>query len=775
MTAEKISFFANLRGTTLVRHSAVLTVTSALMLAPLGMIFPAPADAHEVAVSEAREATADLAVTEKTLEEVAVPGDYLDPTPSTVEEVRQAEENIVAVGEETPVVGAQGMSLARALISSPTVVFGVSMPQGVGDGSLNFSYRSRTADTWTSWQPLEIAEVEQAPVAPTQAVFGTEPLFLVGVEEIEVSVTTPEGLSVSGAQLTVIEPELTPAQLPEAQRTMHGEQALQAEESLTDDLRLNQNELTQPSPAESELPVREEGTQTDNDAEAASLGKEDNDLTPAELAEEEANVQLPVPGSGQTALGGSLTIRAQGMSNDGRSYVTNLPGLTINTRKAWGANESLMDWDPEPANFKGAVVHHTAGSNDYTKTQVPGVIQGVYRYHAVTLGWGDIGYHLVVDKFGGVWEGRAGGLTRMVEGGHAYGANTTTFGVSVLGDYMKVKPSNEAIDAVAKAVAWKLKVHDITNMNATFTTKGKQYGKSSITLPVVSAHRHVGGTTCPGDAFMTRWDELQGKVRSYMKQLTSASDSPSAPLTVARWDERQQIGQGWPKNMYYAAEFLGIEHTDAMYIDAQGDLWLYPSTNYGKTFSARKRIGYGWGVMDRILTGSDFDGDSVTDIVARHKNGELYLYPGNGKGGFKSKKKIGWGWSIFTELYMMQRLDNGRPVIYGVTEQGQLRAYPTDGKGAFRAPISMGYGWNKMRALNNVGDMVGGSASDVIAIDEQGKMWLYEGRGAGALGGRRQIGQGWGVFTPVHTLDASGRMWAVDGTGKLWLYVLHGI
>ena len=80
-------------------------------------------------------------------------------------------------------------------------------------------------------------------------------------------------------------------------------------------------------------------------------------------------------------------------------------------------------------------MHHTADTNNYTADQVPAMMRSIYRYHTVSRGWGDIGYNVIVDKYGRLWEGRFGGLASTVIGAHAGGFNTGTFGVSMLGNY----------------------------------------------------------------------------------------------------------------------------------------------------------------------------------------------------------------------------------------------------------------------------------------------------------------------------------------------------
>lgn len=172
---------------------------------------------------------------------------------------------------------------------------------------------------------------------------------------------------------------------------------------------------------------------------------------------------------------------------------TALTGPRIRTRAEWGADESLMTWRPVEGEVTGAVVHHTAGANGYSAEQVPGIIRGVYAYHAVTRGWGDIGYNVLVDRFGRIWEGRAGGIERPIVGGHAIGANSTMFGLSVLGDYTKTTPSPESLDAVADLIAWKLALHGVVP-TGTGHVNGAAY-------PAVIGHRDVSSTSCPGSIY----------------------------------------------------------------------------------------------------------------------------------------------------------------------------------------------------------------------------------------------------------------------------------
>ena len=188
----------------------------------------------------------------------------------------------------------------------------------------------------------------------------------------------------------------------------------------------------------------------------------------------------------------------------------------VYSRAQWGADESLMRWTPQyPATIKAAAVHHTAGSNDYTPDDVPGILRAIYRYHAVTLGWGDIGYNALVDKFGRIWEGRAGGLASTVIGAHAGGFNTYTFGVSMLGDYDVVPTTQPLIDSVAAIIAWKLSLYGVDPTGtATLVSGGtdKFPAGRSATLPTIFAHRDTKSTACPGRYLYAKLPEIRTKV-----------------------------------------------------------------------------------------------------------------------------------------------------------------------------------------------------------------------------------------------------------------------
>src|SRR4051794_14367668 len=129
----------------------------------------------------------------------------------------------------------------------------------------------------------------------------------------------------------------------------------------------------------------------------------------------------------------------------------------IITRAAWKADEKIRREKPVYAPvLRFALVHHTAGSNNYSPAQSAAIVRGVEVYHVKGNGWNDIGYNFLVDKYGQVFEGRYGGMERNVVGAHALGFNSGSVGVSLLGNYNPASITSARRAALEKPPAWRL-------------------------------------------------------------------------------------------------------------------------------------------------------------------------------------------------------------------------------------------------------------------------------------------------------------------------------
>jgi len=64
------------------------------------------------------------------------------------------------------------------------------------------------------------------------------------------------------------------------------------------------------------------------------------------------------------------------------------------------------------------------------------------------------------------------------------------------------------------------------------------------------------------------------------------------------------------------------------------------------------RVGTGWNVMSGLAAPGDLNGDRTPDLLARDgATGNLYLYPGNGTGGWLPRVRLGSGWQVMNALF----------------------------------------------------------------------------------------------------------------------------
>ena len=194
-----------------------------------------------------------------------------------------------------------------------------------------------------------------------------------------------------------------------------------------------------------------------------------------------------------------------------------MPGQApaIISRAEWGADESLRCGSPQYDNgIRAAVVHHTAGSNDYSPLESAGIVKAIYTYHSKTLGWCDIAYNALVDKYGQVFEGSAGGLTKAVEAFHTGGFNRNTWGVAMIGNFDDVPPTPIQLRTLGRLLGWRLGLDGVDPKGTVaLESAGSHYttfaAGSIATLPTIFTHRDVGNTDCPGNAAYALMDEVR--------------------------------------------------------------------------------------------------------------------------------------------------------------------------------------------------------------------------------------------------------------------------
>ena len=174
-----------------------------------------------------------------------------------------------------------------------------------------------------------------------------------------------------------------------------------------------------------------------------------------------------------------LQIRTHGWRPEGRVHYVSVPETSpqvseraraggmpnVISRRQWGANKKRggckPSQDAEYGKVKAASVHHTVSATNYSESEAAGLILGICRFHRNSNGWNDVGYNAFVDRFGNIYEGRAGGLSRAVIGAQAQGVNAQTTGVALLGTHTSTPISDQARKGLVKWLTWKLPEHGL--------------------------------------------------------------------------------------------------------------------------------------------------------------------------------------------------------------------------------------------------------------------------------------------------------------------------
>jgi N-acetylmuramoyl-L-alanine amidase len=188
----------------------------------------------------------------------------------------------------------------------------------------------------------------------------------------------------------------------------------------------------------------------------------------------------------------------------------------IIAREAWAQGQAPPRHAAEYGTIKLAFVHHTVNPNGYSAGEVPSMLLAIYDYHVQARGFWDIAYNFIIDLYGRIWEGRAGGIDMAVIGAQAGGYNAESTGVAVLGDFMDVVPSGAAVEALKQVLAWKLALHGIPSEGrVTVVVNPAEYyytpfgPGAHVSLPRVAGHRDGDSTDCPGDAFYAQLPSIR--------------------------------------------------------------------------------------------------------------------------------------------------------------------------------------------------------------------------------------------------------------------------
>ncbi|MGQ0844501.1 MAG: N-acetylmuramoyl-L-alanine amidase [Sporichthyaceae bacterium] len=197
----------------------------------------------------------------------------------------------------------------------------------------------------------------------------------------------------------------------------------------------------------------------------------------------------------------------------------------IASRAQWKADEGLREQARYTGEVRAAFVHHTDDGNSYARSDVPRMIRAIYAFHVKGRGWADLGYNFVVDRWGRVWEGRAGGVERSVRGAHTGGFNVDSVGIAVMGEFTHRRPRREVLESLARLITWKFDRADsaLTPLGRSRLTstgsENSRYDKGEeASFRRISGHRDASHTLCPGRHLYDALPEVRRRVAALQRR-----------------------------------------------------------------------------------------------------------------------------------------------------------------------------------------------------------------------------------------------------------------
>jgi uncharacterized protein with LGFP repeats len=275
---------------------------------------------------------------------------------------------------------------------------------------------------------------------------------------------------------------------------------------------------------------------------------EQEDATPIYAGgADEAQVRAPFKPSGRLhfvnvsgtagGLGDRLLNSARGAINSAFISIASTPVAqalapkpVIVSRAAWGADNPTGGCPPrQPPEYgavTAAVIHHTVNANDYTPEEAPSIVLGICRFHVYGNGWNDIGYNALVDRYGTLYEGRAGGLKQPIVGAQAQGFNSQTTAIASIGDHSSEAPTPETQRSIIQYLAWKMAVNraypvtGLVQLTSGGGSENKYPAGTVITVPRIVGHMDLGLTACPGGAMTPLIPQIRAAVQKRIKRYT---------------------------------------------------------------------------------------------------------------------------------------------------------------------------------------------------------------------------------------------------------------
>lgn len=198
-------------------------------------------------------------------------------------------------------------------------------------------------------------------------------------------------------------------------------------------------------------------------------------------------------------------------------------------------------------------MHHTVTADD--DPDPAATLRAIYddHVHNPARDFGDIGYHVLIDAAGTLYEGRNGenssplfghrfvdGRWEMVRAAHVALNNTGNFGIALLGDLTSVQPTPLARRALVGVLAVPCLVHGLDPLSVVHYVNSA--GERDI--DALAMHRQGLATECPGESFAPVFGAVRTEVARVLRTVgardtllaglpADSGPRPSAPADPA--------------------------------------------------------------------------------------------------------------------------------------------------------------------------------------------------------------------------------------------------
>ncbi len=161
------------------------------------------------------------------------------------------------------------------------------------------------------------------------------------------------------------------------------------------------------------------------------------------------------------------------------------------------------------------VIHHTAENIEAMEASDEVYLRDIYKYHAITRGWGDIGYNYIIWQRWAIYEWRVGG--DYVAWGHTPGNNEWSVGIALIGNFENIHLNRDQRGGLEDAIIFIAEKYGITLTSQAIALNSCKYTLDCTQLethPInaLSWHRDYNATACPGINIYTELPWLLSKL-----------------------------------------------------------------------------------------------------------------------------------------------------------------------------------------------------------------------------------------------------------------------